>query len=199
MHEVVRELIQREADDVKFGGELFEGGLQPGLFRGEVAGRAAVGGFAHRLVEIDAGSAAPFGVGVDAFGEDAAEEKGVVAEVRAQEKGLLRGCFGEDFEEVGDVAKGAGGGLFAVGAVIAKLVGVGEGGEHGGDVIGEGAVIEPGLEEDAAGEDVEVEGGGELEAADMLEYRAVEHLVIEDGVAFGFVAEEFDEANGIAR
>jgi hypothetical protein len=59
------------------------------------------------------------------------------------------------------------------------------------------AIIEAGALEDAAGEDVEVEVGGDLEAGGVVEEFVVNGFVIEHLVADVFVTQEVNEGDGV--
>ena len=52
--------------------------------------------------------------------------------------------------------------------------------------------------QNAASENVEIKRGGDLEAAGLIDDRVVDEVVIENGIAFGFVAEQGNEGDGVA-
>ena len=80
----------------------------------------------------------------------------------------------------------------------AELAGVRKGEQHGGDVIGQRAFVERDAPQNAAGENVEIKRGGNLQAAGLIDDRIVDQIVIENGVALGFVAQQGNEGDGVA-
>ena len=138
---------------------------------------------ADGLVKTEVGRATAADMGVDALGKHSAEEEGIVGDENADKKRLFGRRIASLGQEIGDVDEAARSGVFFAGR--AQLAGVGKGEEHGGDVVGEGPFVEGDAPQNAAGEDIEIKRGGDLEAAGLVDDGIVDEIVIEDGVAFG--------------
>ena len=192
----VGEIVERNADAAELGAEKLEDGGQLGAAGVWVARAIQVGGLADLLIKAEAGRAAALGMGVDALGEHAAEEKGVIGEMRPQGIGLFGWASLQPDDEIRDVGEMGRDGFRRLRA--AQLAGTREGEKHGGDIVREGALLEGDTAKDAPGEDVKVEGGGNAQAAEVINQRLVDEIVVEDEVALGLIAEEGDERNGVA-
>src|SRR5208282_3398943 len=152
-------------------------------------------GAAEFLVILQIRKAAGLRSEADVAGEDAGKEKGVIADVCAEEKagaviGLLQG--GDHVKEIvkrvdlaGQDAAGSGG--------------FGKGGEEFGHVIGDGAVGQSGTFEDVPHKHVKIETAGNPEAAAVLKEGVEEVVVVQNQVAGVFVGEELGQAGGGAE
>jgi hypothetical protein len=196
MEQGIGEVVEGEADAVEFFAEHAVDVLKLGAAGLRMVRDGEIGRLADGFVKAEAGGAAAVDVGVDALGKHATEEEGVIGRVHSQNVGLFGRAvagLGHEIGEVGEAARG--------GSPVARrlqLARLREGEEDGGDVIGERAFFERDAPQDAAGEDVEIERGGNVEAAGAVNDGFVNEIVIEDGVALGFVAQEGDEGNGVA-
>jgi hypothetical protein len=184
----VGEVVERFAGVGEAFGEDFEDGGEIVTAGEAMAAGDAVIGAAEFFVIAEVGKAA-FGAVADAVGKDAGKKKGMISDVRADEKGFVVVGFLESGEHLEDVIER----VWLRGGDEARAAFARELGEKFGDVIGDGTVIDAGLAEDVADEDVKVKVSGNAEAAALFEEGADEGFVLEDGIAAVGICKEVDE------
>ena len=167
MKQRVGQMVEREPHPAEFGAQHLEDGLKfgpPGL---RVPGHTEVGGLPHSIVKAETGSTAPVRMRLNPFGEHAAEEKRVVAQMGTEGESLFRRTGIKMGQEIRDVREIARGGIFFIGR--SESVDVGKGKKDSGDIIGQSPFVERDAPEYAPGDYVKVERCGNLQTSGIVE------------------------------
>lgn len=183
------DVVQRAAGGLKAFSKGLENSLQMITAGKLMFARHAVLSPAQFLVVAQAGEAAGFGAVPDAFGKNAGKKKRMVADVGANQKaGSFIGCLkrGEHLEEIIQRMALAGDG--ALGAA-----GFRKRGKNFRNVVGKGAVLKVRAFKNVAHQDVEIEAGGNGQAAAMFKQRVKERGVVKNLVTGVCISEKFDE------
>ncbi len=155
MQERIGQAVEGNANAMEAATQLLEDGVELGAPRERMLRDVQVGRPAHRLVEAEPRCPAPLGVRLDPFGEHAAEKQRVVRDMGAQDVGLLGGTGRQLGQQIGNVGEAARGGGQAV--VGLQLAGVRKGEQDGGDVVGQRALVERDLPQNAPRQDIKIE------------------------------------------
>ena len=192
IEQLIGEPVQREPHFAETVGQLFINIAQLAAARGGVRGHELIIGPPDLLVKGEVGraaQAAPLRVLV----KNAGEKERIIADVRAEQKRLLRRRAGQRDQHIGNVLAPA---LLAhvrrLQAVHAR-----KSFEKRGDVIAQFPIGDSDISQDVAREDVKIKMRRDAKLAGIGKNRVNQPRIIEDGVARFRVAQQIDEGNVI--